>query len=101
MKTFKSFLTEEISAETKERTTLLVDNIYSAYVKQYSKDSEKCVGWLDGNENSQTRFEKIYQGGIEESDSILDSIHNFIDFSEKSQSHYLYKKYTEKNGITD
>ena len=36
-----------------------------------------------------------------ESDSILDSIHNFIDFSEKSQSLYLYKKYTEKNGITD
>ena len=36
-----------------------------------------------------------------ESGSILDSIHNFIDFSEKSQSHYLYKKYTEKNGITD
>ena len=72
MRTFKSFLTEEISTETKERTTLLVDNVYSAYVKQYSKESEKCVGWLDGNENSQTRFEKIYQGGIKESDSILD-----------------------------
>ena len=36
-----------------------------------------------------------------ESSSILDSIHNFIDFSEMSQSLYLYKKYTEKNGITD
>ena len=36
-----------------------------------------------------------------ESGSIIDSIHKFIDFSEMSQSHYLYKKYTEKNGITD
>ena len=72
MRTFKSFLTEEISTETKERTTLLVDNVYSAYVKQYSKESEKYVGWLDGNENSQTRVEKIYEAGIDDDDSVLD-----------------------------
>ena len=72
MRTFKSFLTEGVSAETQERTTLLVNTIYSAYVKQYSKHSEKCVGWLDGAENSKIRLNKIYEGGIEDNDSILD-----------------------------
>ena len=72
MRTFKSFLTEDISAVTKEFTELLVDNVYSQYVKQYSKHSEKCVGWLDGEENSQLRLQKIYEGGIGDNDSVLD-----------------------------
>ncbi len=61
MRTFKSFLTEEISTETQELTELLVDSIYSKYVDQYDKNSEKCVGWLDGEENSQIRLQKIYE----------------------------------------
>ena len=64
MRTFKSFLTEEISIETQERTKLLVDAVYSKYVDQYDKTSVKCVGWLDGHENAQIRFQKIYEGGI-------------------------------------
>ena len=64
MRTFRSFLTEEISTETKKLTELLVDNVYSAYVKQYSKESEKCVGWMDGTDNSQLRLQKIYESVI-------------------------------------
>jgi len=30
------------------------------------------VGWLDGNENSLIRFQKIYEAGIGDKDSILD-----------------------------
>ena len=72
MRTFKSFLTEEISTETQELTELLVDSIYSKYVDQYDKNSEKCVGWLDGEENSQIRLQKIYESGIDNDDSVLD-----------------------------
>jgi SAM-dependent methyltransferase len=72
MRTFKSFLTEEISIETQELTTLLVDNVYSEYVKKYNKHSEKCVGWLDGEVNSKIRLQKIYEGGIGDNDSVLD-----------------------------
>jgi len=72
MRTFRSFLTEEISTETKELTELLVDNVYSKYVDQHDKTSVKCVGWLDGHANAQIRFKKIYEGGIGDNDSVLD-----------------------------
>ena len=38
MKKFKQFLTEEISVETQKITELLVDNVYSEYVKKYNKN---------------------------------------------------------------
>jgi len=72
MRTFKSFLTEEISEETQKITQLLVDSIYSYYIDEHDKTSVKCVGWLDGHENAQTRFKKIYEGGIGDNDSVLD-----------------------------
>ena len=37
MKQFRQFLTEEISAETKEVTDFLVDSVYSEYVKKFNK----------------------------------------------------------------
>ena len=72
MRTFKSFLTEEISTDTKNLTKLLVDTVYSKYVDQYNKNSVECVGWMDGTENSQIRLQKIYESGIDDNDSILD-----------------------------
>ena len=72
MKQFKAFITEEIITDTKNMTDLLVDSIYSKYVKKFSKNSPECVGWMDGTENSQLRFQKIYEGGIGDNDSILD-----------------------------
>ncbi|SVA83460.1 uncharacterized protein METZ01_LOCUS136314 [marine metagenome] len=53
-------------------TNLLVDEIYSKYVDRFSKNSPECVGWMDGTENSQERFQKIYEAGIGDDDSILD-----------------------------
>ena len=55
VKTLKSFLNEDIAKETLERTELLVDSLYSVYIDEFDKNSEKCVGWLDGEENSQLR----------------------------------------------
>ena len=52
MKQFKQFLTEEISSETQQVTDLLVDSIYSEYVKKFNKNDVSCVGWLDGTENA-------------------------------------------------
>ena len=72
MKQFKTFLTEEISKDTQKLTELLVDEVYSHYIDDHDKNSIECVGWLDGNENSLIRFQKIYESGIGNNDSILD-----------------------------
>ena len=37
MKQFKQFITEEIASETRQLTDLLVDSIYSEYVKNIIK----------------------------------------------------------------
>ena len=81
MKHFKEFnwstyktkiLTEELSKETRKLSNLLVDEVYSRYIDDYNKNSVECVGWLDGTENSLIRFQKIYEGGIGDNDSVLD-----------------------------
>ena len=72
MKDFREFITEEISKETKKLTELLVDTVYSHYIDKHNENSIECVGWMDGNENSLLRFQKIYEGGIGNDDSILD-----------------------------
>jgi len=72
MKQFKEFLTEEITTETKKLTDLLVDSVYSRYIENHNKNSIECVGWLDGTDNSQLRFQKIYEAGIDDNDSVLD-----------------------------
>ena len=72
MKNFRQFIKEEISIDTKEATELLVDEIYSKYVDRYNKNSVQCVGWMDGTDNAQLRFQKIYEAGINDNDSILD-----------------------------
>ena len=72
MKPFRTFITEEIATDTKVMTNILVDEIYSKYVDRFSKNSPECVGWMDGTENSQERFQKIYEAGIGDDDSILD-----------------------------
>ena len=72
MKPFVQFIKEEIATDTKVMTNLLVDEIYSKYVDRFSKNSPECVGWMDGTENSQERFQKIYEAGIGDDDSILD-----------------------------
>ena len=68
MKQFKEYITEGRRSETE----LLVDEIYSRYIDNHNKNSIECVGWLDGTENSQLRFQKIYESGIGDEDSILD-----------------------------
>ena len=72
MKNFRDFLAEEISRDTRSMTELLVDAVYSRYIDEHDKNSIECVGWLDGNENAQVRFQKIYESGIGNNDSILD-----------------------------
>ena len=72
MQTLRSYIIEGISKETKEITELLVDSIYSKYVKNFDKNNVACVGWMDGTENSELRFQKIYEAGINNNDSILD-----------------------------
>ena len=72
MITFKNYITEDISAKTRKETDLLIDAVYSRYIDEHDKNSVECVGWLDGNENSQLRFQKIYEGGIGNNDSVLD-----------------------------
>ena len=69
MKQFKDYITEE---NEKVRTDFLVDTVYSRYIDEYNKNSIECVGWLDGTENSQLRFQKVYEAGIGDKDSILD-----------------------------
>ena len=68
MRKFKDFITEG----RRNETDLLVDAVYSRYIDDHDKNSIECVGWLDGNENSLIRFQKIYEGGIGNDDSILD-----------------------------
>ena len=72
MKQFREFIREGISTDTKELTELLVDTVYSHYIDDHDKNSIECVGWLDGSENAQLRFQKIYEAGIDEKDSVLD-----------------------------
>jgi SAM-dependent methyltransferase len=72
MKNFRDFLAEEISRDTRCMTELLVDAVYSQYIDVHDKNSIECVGWLDGTENAQLRFQKIYEAGIGNNDSILD-----------------------------
>ena len=72
MRTFKNYITEDISAKTRKETKLLVDAVYSRYIDEHDKNSVECVGWLDGSENAQLRFQKIYEAGIDEKDSVLD-----------------------------
>ena len=72
MKNFRDFLAEEISRDTRSMTELLVDTVYSHYIDDHDKNSIECVGWLDGNENSLIRFQKIYESGIGNNDSVLD-----------------------------
>ena len=69
MKQFRDYITEE---NEKVRTDFLVDTVYSHYIDEYNKNSIECVGWLDGTENSQLRFQKVYEAGIGDKDSILD-----------------------------
>ena len=69
MKQFRDYITEE---NEKVRTDFLVDTVYTHYIDKYNKNSIECVGWLDGTENSQLRFQKVYEAGIGDKDSILD-----------------------------
>ena len=72
MRTFKSYITEDISANARKETKLLVDAVYSHYIDEHDKNTVECVGWLDGHENALMRFQKIYEAGIDENDSVLD-----------------------------
>ena len=72
MRTLREYIVEGISSETKELTELLVDSVYTEYVKAFDKNSVECVGWLDGTDNARLRFRKIYEGGIGDNDSVLD-----------------------------
>ena len=72
MKRFKDYITEDISTKTRKETKLLVDAVYSRYIDDHNKNSVECVGWLDGNENAQLRYQKIYEAGIDDDDSVLD-----------------------------
>ena len=76
MKNFKAFLkneiNESISLDTKRRTELLVQSIYSKYASHYSKNQPEVVGWMDGTENALMRNTVIYEAGIKNNDSVLD-----------------------------
>ena len=72
MKQFREFITEEVAKDARQVTNLLVDAVYSQYIDDHDKNSIECVGWLDGTENAQLRFQKIYESGIGNNDSILD-----------------------------
>ena len=67
MKRFKNYITEG-----RNETNFLVDTVYSKYIEKYSKNQPECVGWLDGSENALIRYQKIYEAGIDENDSVLD-----------------------------
>ena len=72
MKQFKDYIAEDISAETRKETKLLVDAVYSSYIDEHDKNTVECVGWMDGSDNAQLRFQKIYEAGIGNNDSVLD-----------------------------
>ena len=89
MKNFRDYIvdtipvTEHLTQETKKQTDMLVDMVYSHYVKEYTKNQPECVGWLDGTENALTRNEKLYEAGILDEDSILDvgcGVAHFYEF---------------------
>jgi SAM-dependent methyltransferase len=89
MKDFKEYIidpnpiVERLTQETKKQTDMLVDTVYSHYVKEYTKNQPECVGWLDGTENALTRNEKLYEAGILDEDSILDvgcGVAHFYEF---------------------
>ena len=91
MITFKNYITEDISAKTRKETKLLVDAVYSRYIDAHNKNTVECVGWLDGHENALIRFQKIYEAGIDENDSVLDVGCGVAHF-------YTYLKRKEWNG---
>ena len=78
MKTFKDYiinpipLEEHLSDQSKLQAELLVDELYSNYIKEYSKHEPECVGWLDGSKNALIRNTKLYEAGIQNNDSVLD-----------------------------
>ena len=78
MKTFKEYITdpvpleERLTSESKKQTSILIDWLYSDYIEKYDKNQPEVVGWLDGSENALIRNEKLYEIGIQESDSVLD-----------------------------
>ena len=80
MKQFKDFITETptrlvLDPESmlfRNETDFLVDTVYSRYIDEHNKNSVECVGWLDGHENALIRFQKIYEAGIDDDDSVLD-----------------------------
>ena len=73
MRNFKDYLSESlISTETKTRTQLLVQSVYSKYASHYSKNQPEVVGWMDGTENALMRNTVIYEAGIKNNDSVLD-----------------------------
>ena len=89
MKDFKEYIidpnpiVERLTQEIKKQTDMLVDTVYSHYVKEYTKNQPECVGWLDGTENALTRNEKLYEAGILDEDSILDvgcGVAHFYEF---------------------
>ena len=89
MKNFRDYIidtipvTEHLTQETKKQTDMLVDMVYSHYVKEYTKNQPECVGWMDGTENALTRNEKLYEAGILDEDSILDvgcGVAHFYEF---------------------
>ena len=91
MRTFKNYITEDISAKTRKETKLLVDEVYSRYIDEHDKNTVECVGWLDGHENALIRFQKIYEAGIDDNDSVLDVGCGVAHF-------YTYLKRKEWNG---
>ena len=78
----------------------LRDRLVSAFLDLHMERRNMNMKHFHDQRERELTEEEVSIQSIE-SGSILNSIHNFIDFSEQSQSHYLYKKYTEKNGITD
>ena len=50
----------------------LTKSDFRKYVKKFNKNDVSCVGWLDGTENAEIRFSKIYEAGIDTNDSVLD-----------------------------
>ena len=89
MKNFRDYIidpnpiVERLTQEIKKQTDMLVDTVYSHYVKEYTKNQPECVGWLDGTENALTRNEKLYEAGILDEDSILDvgcGVAHFYEF---------------------
>ena len=80
MKRFKTYMKEHRDRQVldpesmtfRNETEFLVHTVYSGYIDNYPKNSIECVGWMDGTENSLIRFQKIYEAGIGDDDSVLD-----------------------------